>query len=80
MSVSHQPERLSHRVALDDAAAIEHPYPMSLLVLQPQFGLDGVGQAGNVAVAAGQRPLAVVGMGQLQPKVAGVGQFALIVA
>ncbi len=53
---------------------------MSLLVLQPQFGLDGVGQAGNVAVAAGQRPLAVVGMGQLQPKVAGVGQFALIVA
>jgi len=77
---AHQPQRFSGRVALDDAAAIEHPDPVALLVLQPEFGLDGVGEAGNVAVAAGHCPLAIIGMGQLQPQVAGVGKFVFVVA
>lgn len=77
---AHQSDRPALGVALNHAAAIENPYPVTGFVLQPELGLDRIGQAGNVAFAAGHRPLAIVGMRQLQPEIACLGKLALTIA
>lgn len=44
------------------------------------LGLDGIGLAGNVAFTAGHRPLAIVGMRQLQPEIACLDKLTLAIA
>jgi hypothetical protein len=77
---AHQPERPAFGIALDHSAAIENPYPVVGFVLQPELGLNQIGLAGNVAFAAGHRPLAIVGMRQLQPEIACLDKLTLAIA
>ena len=71
---------LARCVPGDGAAAIENPDPVPVLVAQPHFGVDALGQPRDMPVAAGDGLLVIVRVKQLKPQIGIVRQFARFIA